>query len=90
MLDAVAYRWPVLRPIVKSRPTPLIVDGQINDRALRHEFMYRDELMSQLRLQGITHPREVALAHLKPNGMISIIRMDHAEPDKPPKPPVSG
>ncbi len=89
-LDAITYRWPRLRSVLKSQPTPLIVDGEINQRALRREFMYRDELMEQLRLHGITDVRDVARAYLEPNGMISVIRKDAAEVDDPPKPPAMG
>ncbi len=62
-LDAIAYRWPRLRGVLKSQPTPVIADGRINRRALRREFMYRDELMAQLRLHGITDVRNVARAY---------------------------
>src|SRR3712207_3990170 len=53
-LDVIAYRWPRVRPLLKGRPSPLIIDGEINQRALRREFLHRDELMAQLRLRGIT------------------------------------
>jgi uncharacterized membrane protein YcaP (DUF421 family) len=89
-LDAAAYRWPRLAGVLKSRPKPLIADGQVNQRALRREFMHRDELMAQLRLHGITDVREVARAYLEPNGMVSVIRKDQATVDDPPKPPAAG
>ena len=89
-MDAIAFRWPALRGLLKSSPSPLIVDGQINKRALRREFMSRDELMAELRLRGITDVRKVARAYLEPNGMVSVIRADEAEVDDPPKPPAAG
>ncbi len=89
-LDALAYRWAALARVLKSRPAPLIVDGEVNQRALRREFMRRDELMEQLRLHGITDVGSVARAYLEPNGMISVIRKDHGEVDHPPKPPAAG
>jgi uncharacterized membrane protein YcaP (DUF421 family) len=85
-LDAIAYRWPVLAPMIKSRATPLIVDGIINQRALRREFMQRDELMAELRLHGITDVKKVARAYLEANGMVSVIRADEEEPEDPPRP----
>jgi len=90
VLDAVAYRWPALLPLIKSRATPLIVDGKIIQRSLRREFMQREELMSELRLHGITDVREVARAYLEPNGMVSIIRADQKLSDEPSKPPTLG
>ncbi len=72
-IDAAAYRWPRLARLVKSRPRPLITDGQFNRRAMRREFMTEQEVLSQLRLHGIADPNRVARAYLEPNGMISII-----------------
>jgi uncharacterized membrane protein YcaP (DUF421 family) len=89
-LDAVAYRWPLLAPVLKSRARPLIVDGRVNHRALRREFMQREELMAELRLHGVTDVKDVARAYLEANGMVSVIRADRAEPDDAPKPPAAG
>jgi len=89
-LDALAYHWAPVARLLKSRPAPLIVDGEINQRALRREFMRRDEVMEQLRLHGITDVNEVARAYLEPNGMISVIRHDRGDVDAPPKPPAAG
>ena len=89
-LDAVAYRWPRIAPLLKSRATPLIVDGRVNQRALRREFMQREELMAELRLHGVTDVKDVARAYLEANGMVSVIRADRAEPDDAPKPPAAG
>ncbi len=89
-LDALAYRWAAFARVLKSRPSPLIVDGEVNHRALRREFMRRDELMEQLRLHGITDVRDVARAYLEPNGMVSVIRKDQAEVDEPAKRPAAG
>lgn len=86
-LDGLAYRWAPLARLLTSRPSPLIVDGRINPRALRREFMRHDELAAELRLHGIADPREVARAYLEPNGMISVIRSDKAAVDDAPRPP---
>lgn len=89
-IDAVTFRVPFLRDVIKSTPLPLVSDGRINERSLRQEFMSRAELMSELRLHGITDIREVARAYLEPNGMVSVIRADDTEPDEAPKPHVMG
>ena len=89
-LDALAYRSPRLRRLLKGRPMPLIVDGRVNERALRPEFMDHDELMTELRLRGITDVRDVARAYLEPNGMVSVIRADAAASGDPPQPPAAG
>lgn len=88
-LDALAYRWPRFGDLAKARPKPLIRDGVLNRRAMRREFMTREEVLSQLRLHGITDLAEVELAYLEPNGMISIIRKDAAGPETPERPPAT-
>lgn len=83
-LDWVAYRWPSTAVLLKSRPKPLIEDGRLNRQAMHREFMTRDELLSQLRLQGVAEVDEVHRAYLEPNGMVSVIRRDGAsEPGSP-------
>ncbi|WP_448071551.1 DUF421 domain-containing protein [Georgenia yuyongxinii] len=91
-LDALAYRWPRLGAVLKARPRPLIQDGRLNRRAMRREFMSREEVVSQLRLHGIEDPAMVHRAYLEPNGTISIIaRKDASAPDTtgPAEPPAA-
>src|SRR5690554_1227567 len=84
--DALSYRWPALSRMIKARPRALIRDGNLDRRVMRREFMTVDELMSQLRLHGVTDLAEVETAYLEPNGMVSIIRRDHGDIDEPAKP----
>ena len=56
-LDAIVYRYPRLAPLIKPRARPLIVDGRIDRRALRREFMQEEELIAELRLNGVTDVR---------------------------------
>jgi uncharacterized membrane protein YcaP (DUF421 family) len=86
-IDALAYRWPWFAVLLKARPRPLIRDGHLDRRVMRREFMSREEVLSQLRLHGIDDPAAVSRAYLEPNGRISIIRLDGAEPDTPEPPP---
>jgi uncharacterized membrane protein YcaP (DUF421 family) len=78
-VDAVAYRFPRIAPLLKARARPLIEDGRLNRRVMRREFMAPDEVLSQLRLHGIEDIADVERAFIEPNGMISVIRRDHAE-----------
>ncbi len=85
-LDAVAYRFPRLGRVLEAQPRPLIEDGEINRRALRREFMSRDELDTQLRLQGVRDIGRVRRAYLEPNVMVSVFTDDCADecsPDPP-------
>jgi uncharacterized membrane protein YcaP (DUF421 family) len=89
-LDAIAYRWPRLAPLLKSRATPLIVDGRVNQRAPRREFMQREELMAELRRHGIIDVKDVAQAYLEANGMVSVIRAGRGGVEEPKRPPAAG
>jgi len=88
-VDAIAYRWPTLARLIKAQPRPLIKDGKINPQVLRREFMTREEVLSQLRLHGIEDPSEVECAYIEPNGMVSVMRRERAEPDEPVRPEVA-
>ena len=87
VLDAAAYRFPRLGGLLKARPRPLIEDGEVNQRSLRREFLSRDELEAQLRLQGVKDVSQVRRAYLEPNGMISAFKRDG---DDMPTPPCAG
>lgn len=76
-LDALGYYVPAVRVLLKPKPQPLICDGQLQKRTMRREFMTRDEVDSELRLNGITDIADVRLAFVEPNGSISVIR--HSE-----------
>lgn len=87
-IDAMSYHVPALRRILQAGRSPLIIDGVINQRALRREFMSREELMAELRLHGITSVEAVARAYLEENGMVSVIRRDEQEVEPSEPPPV--
>ena len=90
VLDALAYRFPIVARIVKSRPRTLVRDGDLNRRAMLRELMTREELLSQLRLHGIDDPTGVHRAYLEPGGMVSVIPEPEQETvdDGPSRPPL--
>jgi uncharacterized membrane protein YcaP (DUF421 family) len=90
LIDALAYRFPTFSRIVKARPRTLVEDGRPNRRAMRRELMTGEELLTQLRLHGIENLDEVRRALLEPNGMVSIVRRDGAEPGEADRPPAVG
>lgn len=92
VLDAVTYRWPKVGRVIKAGAEPLIRDGELNRRVMRRELMNRDEVLSQLRLHGLTDESEVHRAYVEPNGMIRVIPRQDAEEEEtegPPPPPPS-
>ena len=75
-IDWLAYHVRAFEPIVHPPPEPIIVDGRLNRRNMRAELITMDELMTQLRLQGIEDVADVKRAFVEGNGELSILRRD--------------
>ncbi len=75
-LDWLGYRYPALEWLTHPAPLPLMKDGRFLHANMRRELISREEMMSQLRQQGIEDPREVARAFIEGDGRISIIRRE--------------
>lgn len=75
-IDWLAYHVRAFEPIVHPPPEPIIVDGRLNRRNMRAELITMDELMTQLRLQGIEDVGDVKRAFVEGNGELSILRRD--------------
>jgi uncharacterized membrane protein YcaP (DUF421 family) len=74
VIDWLNYRVPALRSWLEAPPLPLVDNGRILHRNLRHEFVTEEELKSKLREKGVDDVREVAKAHLEPDGTVSVIK----------------
>jgi uncharacterized membrane protein YcaP (DUF421 family) len=60
-----------------------IMDGRINQKALRRELMTHEELLEELRLRGISDVSTVARAYLEMNGMLSVLTKEPREAEEP-------
>ena len=65
-----------LNKIFEGAPTELVKDGRLVRKNLRKELMNEKEVMAALRLQGISDMREVKLALMEVDGVVSVIRAD--------------
>jgi uncharacterized membrane protein YcaP (DUF421 family) len=83
LLDVAAYRSPRLRRMLEARPLPLVRDGKLIRRNLRHEFITEQELMAKLRERGLDRISQVKAATMESDGEISIIKKE-GEPQTPP------
>lgn len=84
-LDWLAYRYPkTLGRWVHPEPRTLVKDGEVVQRNLDRTLISREELMSQLRLQGVDDLAQVKLASIEGNGEVSVIKRNGGEPG--PKP----
>jgi uncharacterized membrane protein YcaP (DUF421 family) len=73
-IDRLAYFCePVGRWLTADRVC-LIADGQLCRRNMRKEYISKDELMSELRQQGIDDIHVVRRAYIESDGNISVIK----------------
>jgi uncharacterized membrane protein YcaP (DUF421 family) len=66
--------------VLEGTPSILIKDGEFQRNGMRRERMNEEDVMAQLRLQGIDVLREVKLAIVENDGQVSVIRQSWAEP----------
>jgi uncharacterized membrane protein YcaP (DUF421 family) len=73
LLSLVKQRWPAVERILDGRPTVLMLDGQIDEAALRRTRIDQSDLMEAARREGLPNLRAVRHAVLEINGDISIM-----------------
>ena len=59
--------------LIEGGPRVLVLDGTVQQGALRSEKLTEQDLMSAVRREGLERVEDVRLAVSEPNGMISII-----------------
>ncbi len=77
-LDWATDRWPWLNRQLEHRPVEFVRDGQKKPDALHAQHVTDDELMSQLRLNGVDDLARVKVATLEPDGEVSIVPRSEA------------
>jgi uncharacterized membrane protein YcaP (DUF421 family) len=65
--------------VLEGSATAIVDDGEIRRDSLRKELMNDKEVMAALRLHGIRDMREVKLACLEVDGLVSVLKHDWAE-----------
>jgi len=73
VLNFLGYAFPKVQKLIHPPPLLLIKYGMIIKKNLRKEFITEDELMSQIREQGIADIKEVKEAYMEMDGHISVI-----------------
>ncbi len=75
-LDWLGYRFPALGRLLRPAPLTLVKDGSALRRNMRKEMISMEELMSQLREEGVERLSEVKRCYLEGDGHISVIKKD--------------
>ena len=69
----ILVRFPRLRGLVSATPTVIIQHGTLNQTALRELRLSIEELMSEIRQQGLVELSQVECAILEKNGKLTIL-----------------
>ena len=77
--DWLGFRFAWFRNLTEPPPLPLIQDGKLLRRNLRRELITEDELMSQLREQGVEDWEQVRQAFMESDGHISVIPFEQKQ-----------
>ena len=78
-LDWLGYRFPAVRYLLRPTPSLLIKDGRIQRGNLRRELITEEELIEQLREQGVQRVQEVKESYIEGDGRISVITRDRED-----------
>ncbi len=79
-VDWLGYRVAWVQRLAKPVKLPLVRDGRLLEDNMRRELLTEEELMSQLRLQGVSDVSEVEVAYMEPDGRVSVITKEGADP----------
>lgn len=72
-LGWLACKWPGLAGVIKGHSETLITVGEIHRETLRKHNIGDDDLLEELRLNGVEKPEQAKLARLERSGEISVI-----------------
>jgi uncharacterized membrane protein YcaP (DUF421 family) len=74
LVNALSYRVPFIERLVSAPPLQVIRDGKLLRHNMRRELLTEEELMGQLRQQGMDNLCEIKTAFVEGDGQISIIK----------------
>jgi uncharacterized membrane protein YcaP (DUF421 family) len=78
-LTMLMYRSEVAQRLLSPKPLLLVRNGTMVRKNMRREFVTADELMSLLRINDVHDLGEVAVAHLEPDGQLSVRKREGGE-----------
>ena len=84
-LDWLGYRVRWMQRFVHPPSLPLVKDGRLLRRNMREELITDDELLSQIRLQGVADVADVREAFIESDGRISVVKREPPSPGSGPQ-----
>ena len=80
LITCLKNRFVFLKRVFEPKTAILIRNGEIDQAALRGIRISVDELMGELRLQGVDDPSDVALGTIEQNGRLSVLLKPERQP----------
>jgi uncharacterized membrane protein YcaP (DUF421 family) len=74
-IDWLSYHSPVMRRFLQPKSLLLVKNGILNVRNMRKELITKDDLMAELRENGIDDVTKVKEARIEEDGHISVIKI---------------
>lgn len=71
--DWLSFKSPWFSRLIEPRPLSLIKDGRLLRKNMRRELITEEELLGQIRQQGLDDVKKVKEAYMESDGRISII-----------------
>ena len=85
VLDWLGQKYPAFGRVIHPPPLVLVKDGVMLRKNMREELVTPEELMSQIRAQGIDDLAQVKCARMEGDGRVSVIQVEqkqHAAPKR--------
>ena len=79
VIDWMGYRFPALAAFARPSPLLIVKDGVPLREHLEREKITHDELMSQMRLQGVDDLAEVKVSYIEGDGRVSVVKRDRGD-----------
>ena len=83
ILSVATMRSVRLRAILCGKPSIVVQDGKLRQQEMKKVRMTVDELIEELRLQGVTDISSVKYAILETSGQVSVLLYQHLQPATP-------
>lgn len=75
LLDWISYNFPKTRRWIEPPPLLIVRNGKMLKRNMRREMITEEELMGELRKEGIEDIHQVKSMHMESDGHFSVVRV---------------
>ena len=79
LIDWIGYHVPALAALARTKPLLIVKDGVPLREHLEREKITHDELMSQMRLQGVDDLAEVKVSYIEGDGRVSVVKLSRGD-----------